>query len=263
MRLLAALLCLALPAAVLAADPAALAPKPETAKEAKTPKGAETLKNENQRTLYTLGFYLGTKATPLSITTAELKSVTMGFQDAVSGKKPLTDLETYGSKVNDLAMARTKKAREAAAEEERKLAQKRKDAEKPFLEKAAAEPGAQKAASGLIYTELKTGTGAQPTAEDTVKCHYEGKLVDGAVFDSSLKRGTPADFPLKGVIPCWTEGIQKLKVGGKARLVCPSDIAYGDEGRPPMIPGGSTLIFDVDLIDIVKPEKAAEKPSKN
>ena len=91
-----------------------------------------------------------------------------------------------------------------------------------------------------------------PTAADTVKVHYHGTLIDGSVFDSSVDRGTPATFPLNGVIKCWTEGLQKIKVGGKARLVCPADVAYGDRGSPPKIKPGSTLVFEVELLEIVK-----------
>ena len=119
-----------------------------------------------------------------------------------------------------------------------------------YLEKAAAEPGAVKTPSGLIYRELKAGTGASPNASDMVKVHYRGTLVDGTEFDSSYKRNEPISFPLNGVIPCWTEGVQKMKVGGKSQLVCPSSIAYGDSGRPPVIPGGATLIFEVELLGI-------------
>jgi FKBP-type peptidyl-prolyl cis-trans isomerase FkpA len=119
-----------------------------------------------------------------------------------------------------------------------------------FLEKAAAEPGSVKTASGLIYHELEAGTGPSPVATDTVKVHYRGTLMDGTEFDSSYKRNEPAEFPLNQVIPCWTEGLQRMKVGGKARLVCPADIAYGAEGRPPVIPGGATLIFEIALLDV-------------
>ena len=126
--------------------------------------------------------------------------------------------------------------------------------DKAFLEKAAKEPGAKVFPSGLIYTEIQAGTGPGPSAADAVKAHYKGTLVDGTVFDASLKHGTqPLQFSLNGVIPCWTEGIQKMKKGGKAKLVCPSVIAYGDRGMPGAIPGGATLIFEVELVDIVKP----------
>jgi FKBP-type peptidyl-prolyl cis-trans isomerase len=85
-----------------------------------------------------------------------------------------------------------------------------------------------------------------------VKVHYEGRLIDGKVFDSSIKRGEPATFPLSGVIACWTEGLQTMKVGGKAQLVCPAAIAYGPNGSPPTIPPQATLVFDVELLEIVK-----------
>jgi FKBP-type peptidyl-prolyl cis-trans isomerase FkpA len=119
-----------------------------------------------------------------------------------------------------------------------------------YLEKAAAEPGATKTSSGLVYRELKPGTGASPKVSDIVKVNYRGTLVDGTEFDSSYKRNEPATFPLGQVIPCWTEGVQKMKVGGKSQLVCPSSIAYGERGSPPVIPGGATLIFEVELLGI-------------
>jgi FKBP-type peptidyl-prolyl cis-trans isomerase FkpA len=121
---------------------------------------------------------------------------------------------------------------------------------KTYLDKAAAEPGAIRTASGLVYKELKPGTGASPSAADVVKVHYRGTLLDGTEFDSSYKRNEPAQFPLNQVIPCWTEGVQKMKIGGKSKLVCPSSIAYGDRGRPPVIPGGATLIFEIELLGI-------------
>ncbi len=119
-----------------------------------------------------------------------------------------------------------------------------------YLDKAAKEPGAVRTSSGLIYRELRPGNGPSPRASDVVKVNYRGTLEDGTEFDSSYKRNEPISFPLDGVIPCWTEGVQKMKVGGKAQLVCPSAIAYGDEGRPPVIPGGATLIFEIELLGI-------------
>jgi FKBP-type peptidyl-prolyl cis-trans isomerase FkpA len=118
-----------------------------------------------------------------------------------------------------------------------------------YLDKAAAEPGAQKTASGLIYRELKPGTGASPKATDTVKVHYRGTLTDGKEFDSSYG-GQPIEFPLNRVIRAWTEGVQMMKVGGKAQLVCPASIAYGERGAPPDIPGGATLVFEIELLGI-------------
>jgi FKBP-type peptidyl-prolyl cis-trans isomerase FkpA len=119
-----------------------------------------------------------------------------------------------------------------------------------YLEKAAAEPGAVKTSSGLIYRELRAGNGPSPKPSDVVAVNYRGALVDGTEFDSSYKRNEPASFPLNGVIPCWTEGLQRMKEGGKAQLVCPSSIGYGERGSPPVIPGGATLIFEVELLKI-------------
>ena len=131
-----------------------------------------------------------------------------------------------------------------------KLASKTKDEGKAFLEKAAGESGARRTQTGMIFKEITAGTGAQPMASSNVKVNYKGTLINGTEFDSSYKRGQPAEFPLNQVIPCWTEGVQMMKVGGKAQLVCPSEIAYGDAGRPPTIPGGSTLIFEVELLEV-------------
>ncbi|RPJ27722.1 MAG: FKBP-type peptidyl-prolyl cis-trans isomerase, partial [Planctomycetaceae bacterium] len=106
--------------------------------------------------------------------------------------------------------------------------------------------------SGLQYQVLRAGNGPSPKATDSIKVHYEGTLLDGTVFDSSVKRGEPATFPLNQVIKCWTEGLQLMKVGGKSKLVCPSAIAYGDRGSPPTIKPGATLVFEVELLEIVK-----------
>jgi FKBP-type peptidyl-prolyl cis-trans isomerase FkpA len=118
------------------------------------------------------------------------------------------------------------------------------------LARAAAEPGAVVTASGLVYRALTEGTGASPAAVDTVRVHYRGTFTDGREFDSSYARGKPASFPLNGVIRCWTEGVQRMKVGGKARLTCPAAIAYGERGAPGAIPPNSTLQFEVELLGI-------------
>ena len=108
----------------------------------------------------------------------------------------------------------------------------------------------QTLASGLVYQSLKEGTGASPKATDTVRVHYHGTLADGKVFDSSVQRGQPAEFPLNRVIPCWTEGVQMMKVGGKAKLTCPPQIAYGARGAAGVIPPNATLTFEVELLGI-------------
>lgn len=120
----------------------------------------------------------------------------------------------------------------------------------PVIAKAAAESGAVTTASGLVYRSLAEGTGARPTASDRVKVHYKGTLPDGREFDSSYKRGSPLEFPLNGVIACWTEGVQRMKVGGKAKLTCPASIAYGSRGAGGVIPPNATLLFEVELLGI-------------
>jgi len=117
---------------------------------------------------------------------------------------------------------------------------------------AAKEPGAKTTASGLVFRSLKDGTGGSPVAADTVRVHYRGTLTDGKEFDSSYSRGQPAEFPLGRVIPCWTEGLQLMKVGGKAKLTCPSGIAYGARAMGDLIPANSTLVFEVELLGIAK-----------
>jgi FKBP-type peptidyl-prolyl cis-trans isomerase FkpA len=141
------------------------------------------------------------------------------------------------------------------------VADKEKAASATYLAKAAAEPGAVKTDSGLIYRELTAGTGESPKATDTVKVHYRGTLTNGTEFDSSYKRNEPTTFPLNGVIKCWTEGVQRMKVGGKSVLVCPSDIAYGNMGHPPAIPGGATLNFEIELLEIVAAKAPVAPPA--
>ena len=117
---------------------------------------------------------------------------------------------------------------------------------------AAKEAGATVSSSGLVFRSLKDGTGAGPVATDTVRVHYRGTLPDGKEFDSSYSRGQPAEFPLNRVIPCWTEGLQKMKTGGKAKLTCPPAIAYGSRGAGGVIPPNATLHFEVELLGVVR-----------
>lgn len=116
----------------------------------------------------------------------------------------------------------------------------------------AAEPKEIKTASGIVITTLKDGNGASPKSTDTVKVHYRGTFTDGKEFDSSYKRGQPATFPLDRVIPCWTEGVQTMKIGGKVKLLCPPELAYGKRGAPGTIPPDTTLVFEVELLEILK-----------
>ena len=187
--------------------------------------GAPT--TDDEKAIYAIGLSIYGSLSQFNLSPAEMDLVKRAMSDAAAGK-PALDLQAWGPKIEPLMKARASKVSTA------------------FLTKAAAEPGAVKTASGLIYKEVKAGTGASPAAEDKVKVNYRGTFISGKVFDASKE---PVEFGLNQVIRCWTEGVQKMKPGGKARLVCPSDIAYGDQGRPG-IPGGSTLIFDIDLLSV-------------
>ena len=192
---------------------------------------------DDDKIVYSLGLSIYRSLAQFDLSPAELALVKQALTDAAENK-PAVDLETWGPKINTMASARASR-----------VSAREKEASAAYLTKAAAEPGAVKTESGLIYRELKAGTGPSPKATDTVKVNYRGTLTNGTEFDSSYKRNEPAEFPLNQVIKCWTEGVQKMRVGGKSSLVCPSDIAYGDEGRP-SIPGGATLVFEVELLEV-------------
>ena len=198
----------------------------------------DTLETDEDRTLYALGIALGTNIQQFSLSAAELSIVESGIRDSVLGGEPRVDMGVYGPMIQALASSRAA----ASATEERQ-------ASEIFLAEMAQEEGAEESASGVIYIPMTVGTGASPTATDTVRVHYHGTLRDGTVFDSSVQRGEPISFALNGVIPCWTEGVQKMMIGGKSKLVCPSDTAYGDAGQGP-IPGGAALVFEIELLGI-------------
>jgi FKBP-type peptidyl-prolyl cis-trans isomerase FkpA len=224
--------------AAFAADPKAKAPPADAPVAAKpAPMSAE----DKKKTLYAFGVMIAQR-TPLAqagLDEAELAEVMAGFGDAAGGKELKVKLEEAMPKVDQFLRERQK----VRAEQEKGKSAK-------ALEEIAKEAGAQKQPSGLIYFETKAGDGAQPTAADTVKVHYKGTLLNGTEFDSSYKRGTPAEFPLGGVIKCWTEGVAKMKVGGKARLVCPPEIAYGERGAGGTIPPNAVLNFEVELLGV-------------
>jgi FKBP-type peptidyl-prolyl cis-trans isomerase FkpA len=208
---------------------------------------------DEAKILYAVGFVLGRETSVFALTPAEREQVTKGFADSLAAAPPQFPLETYGPQIRPLAEAR--QARRADVEKQKGRA---------YAEQAAKEPGAVRTGSGLVFVEKTKGSGPAPKPADTVKVNYHGTLVDGKVFDSTEGRG-PAEFQLSGVIPCWTEGVQKLAVGGKAKLVCPASIAYGDGGRPG-IPGGATLVFDVELLGITPaaagaPAAGARRPT--
>jgi len=202
---------------------------------------AAELANDEQKELYALGVAISQSLGDFALSESDLEIVKAGLSDGVLKRTLKVDMQTFKPKLQQLAQSRAGV-----------VAEREKKAGAGFLAKAAAEPGAKKTASGAIVTTVKEGKGPSPKASDTVKVHYQGTLVDGTVFDSSLQRGQPATFPLANVIKCWTEGVQEIKVGGKSRLVCPANIAYGDRGSPPNIKPGATLVFEVELLEIVK-----------
>src|SRR5688572_15846068 len=202
---------------------------------------APKLETDDQKTLYALGLLLGRNVKTFALSPEELAIVKAGLTDAVTGAKPQVELEKYGPLVNALAQKREL----AGAEEAKKKGQE-------FAATVAKEDNATKTESGIVIRTIKAGSGASPAATDVVKVHYEGKLIDGTVFDSSIQRNEREEFPLNRVVPCWTEAVQKLKKGEKAQIVCPSDLAYGDSGKDD-IPPGATLSFEVELLDFKKP----------
>ena len=204
------------------------------------------LNNADEETIYLLGTSLGRSLVGFHLSKEELAIVLLGIEDEVSGNMPLVDVPQARERVQELYSKRAAAAAEAESAES-----------VAFLERQAKLEGAKRTESGLIITELVVGSGDSPSAEDVVRVHYRGTLRDGKVFDSSIDRGEPAEFPLNRVIPCWTEGVAMMKPGGKSRLVCPPEIAYGDRGSPPAIPGGAALVFEVELLE-VKPAKTNE-----
>jgi FKBP-type peptidyl-prolyl cis-trans isomerase FkpA len=198
---------------------------------------APALSTDDEKTIYALGLSVANSLGQFDLSPAELEIVKRAMTDAAA-KKPAVELDTWGPKIQGFA---TQRGTRVAGREKANSA--------AYLAKAAAEAGSVKTDSGLIYREVRAGMGESPKATDTVKVNYRGTLVNGTEFDSSYKRNEPAEFPLNGVIPCWTEGVQKMKPGGKSTLVCPSNLAYGDQGRP-SIPGGATLIFDIELLEV-------------
>ena len=203
-----------------------------------TPASTGELKSDEEKTLYAMGVMLGSNVKPMALTADQITILSRGLTDSATGKTPLVDPQSMATQIQEFARAR------AAAGA---VAEKKKSED--FMAQAAKAPGAVKTETGLVYQVIKPGSGDKPKATDTVKVNYTGSLIDGTVFDTSAQRG-PAEFPLNGVIPCWTQGLQQMQKGEKAKLICPSDLAYGDQGRSPKIPGGATLVFEVELLEI-------------
>jgi FKBP-type peptidyl-prolyl cis-trans isomerase FkpA len=201
---------------------------------------APAVTEDLDRVLYALGVSLGRTLKPFALSPAELAKVEQGIRD-VNSNAVKGELEDVLPRLRELEVQR--RSQSMANEKERG---------KTYAATAAKAPGAKVFESGLVFIPVSEGVGPSPTPVDTVRVHYRGKLIDGTEFDSSYERGQPAEFRLSQVVACWTEGVQKLKVGGRAKLICPSSIAYGDRGSLPKIPPGATLVFDVELRDVVQ-----------
>jgi len=199
------------------------------------------LKSEDDKTIYALGLVLAQQLAAFKFTPAELAILDSGLADGFGGKTPKVELETYGPKIQPLGKQRLA----AGAVEEKKKGE-------AYLATVAAKQGVKKLGDGLLMETVTEGTGASPAPGDNVKVNYKGTLIDGKVFDASEKHGGPQTMKLDNkVIKCWSQGMQFMKVGGKAKLYCPTDLAYGDRGQGE-IPPGAALIFEVELVDIVK-----------
>ncbi|MBT3236727.1 MAG: FKBP-type peptidyl-prolyl cis-trans isomerase [Bdellovibrionales bacterium] len=210
------------------------------------PTGA-TLKSDDDKAFYTVGLMFGSRLKNLDLSDQELSAIYLGLFDSAKGKKPQVDGAKYQKKVQEMFKKRIQAG-----------SVKVKKSGNDYIEKFLKEAGAKKTASGLAYQIIKPGSGKSPKASDIVEVHYHGTLIDGTVFDSSVDRKKKISFPLNRVIKGWTEGLQLVKIGGKIKLVIPSDLAYGDQGAPPKIPGGATLVFEVELFSI----KDAPAPKK-
>jgi FKBP-type peptidyl-prolyl cis-trans isomerase FkpA len=226
---------------------------------AASPAHAQELETEEQKTIYALGLAVARNLQAFNLTPEEVAILEAGLTAGLTAQKPAVDLAAYEPKLDALALSR------AGAR-----AKKERDASAGFVKSAAAQSGAKTTESGLVYRELKAGSGAPPTPKDKVKVNYTGKLRDGTVFDSSVERGQPADFALGRMIPCWVEGLRLMRPGGRAEITCPPELAYGDEGVPAKgagyrIPPGAALRFEVELLSVEKgaavEPKAGTKPN--
>ncbi len=208
------------------------------------------LKTEDEKTLYALGLVFANQLSALKLTPAELQLVEAGMTDGVLKKKAQVELEAYGPKIKPMADARMA----AGTAEEKKKGT-------AYLATIAAKPGVKKTESGLLLETVTAGTGKSPVANDKVKVNYKGMLIDGKVFDSSEKHGGPYAVTVAGtppIIKCWNEALVLMKVGGKAKIYCPAELAYGDRPNGE-IPAGASLIFDLEVVEIVAPDPAPDK----
>lgn len=227
----AILLCLASPA---------FAAKTASSGKAKPKRAVVRLKTEEQKAIYAVGLVMARQLASFDFTPAELRLVKLGLSDGISGRKPRVDFVTYSKKSQELGMAR----RDAHG--------KKLEAEAPaYIAAAAQQEGAVKTPSGAIFLSLREGDGPNPTPAETVKINFRSALIDDREMDSTYKRGEPEEAKVTDFIKCLTEGIQLMKAGGKARLVCPPETALGKASYE-AVPPNATLVYDLELVEIVK-----------
>lgn len=196
---------------------------------------------------YALGLGIGRQLSQMGAENLNIDDFAQAIKDMLEGKEPQVADQEAQMIVTEFFQQQEAKQRAAAAEKYRE----NKDKGEAWLADKALEEGVVSLPSGLLYQVLNEGSGKKPTAEDTVECHYEGRLIDGTVFDSSYKRGESATFPLNGVIAGWTEGVQLMSEGAKYRFFIPYQLAYGERGAGAAIPPFAALVFDVELIKVL------------
>lgn len=196
---------------------------------------------DDSQTLYTLGQLISRTLEAFDLSDEDLKHVQEGLEDGVLRRGSRVDLAVEAPRLHALQAARKER-----------VVQREREATRAAVAAISRDDARERTASGIMLQALREGDGPSPTPTDHVSVHYEGTLVDGTVFDSSRARGEPATFPVKGVIACWTEALQRMRVGARHRIVCPPELAYGDRGAPPAIRPGATLVFDIELLGIVR-----------
>lgn len=199
------------------------------------------LPTADARTLYTLGQLISRTLENFTLTAEELDYVRLGLEDGVLQRDPKVNLAAEAPRLHEMQTAR----RSAQLEQQRSQAAQ-------YLATTAAAPNVIRYDNGILVEPVVEGAGATPSTNDYVSVHYEGRLIDGTIFDSSRARGEPAVFAVQGVIPCWSQALPNLRVGSRVHLTCPAELAYGDRGVPPSIKPGATLIFDLELLGLVR-----------
>jgi FKBP-type peptidyl-prolyl cis-trans isomerase FkpA len=221
---------------------------PALAQEADTSGDATGQLEGDARALYAIGVSIGDQLKNLDVNAEDLEPLVRGLRAAALGEDVAVERSEFQQLIPKFQQAR-----------QQRILEQEKAASETFVEEEAAKESSKQFESGLVLTRLKEGSGESPGATDEVKVHYRGTNRQGEEFDSSIG-GDPVVFPLNKVIKCWTEALQKMKVGGKARIVCPSDIAYGDRGQMPVIKPGAALVFEVELLEVL--EKSEETESE-